>query len=139
MIEFQQCYYKDSGMVYRWWAHDDANTDADGFPERPIDFVDEPWFDAEVHEVSNIEHPFPQNWERWPWFVVPSLNTIKRSLGLTSHPLTEVLKAQFTRDEFESVEDEIGCSQLRDSRSPRPPRQETCTSRQDYSHSGSED
>ena len=122
MVEHHQCYFRDSGLIFRqrkiedWVPPDPPDPLPDDYvpPSPPppwVPYVDRDWFDPAIHAELAIDKEFPADWEKRPHFYVPGLASIEDSVdtdGGYIHPLLKLLRAQFSNgDNWELLEDLI--------------------------------
>lgn len=119
--QYYQCYYRDSGMIFRQrkieeYVPPDPLPDdyVEPEPEVMVPYEDRAWFDPAIHAAITVEKEFPGDWERRPYFFVPGLEVIDSNVdddGRKIHPLMKILKAQFSdKNSWESLEDKIEAS-----------------------------
>lgn len=121
MKHHYQCYFLDSGLVHQQDVFDDEEIIEVYNPEDPeeplflpvvwIPYENRPWFVPSIHGTCSVVFDFGDEWERCPWFFVPQLETFSNNkdddTGKAVHPLYKALKTQFTRDNWEVIEDKI--------------------------------
>lgn len=116
MVEFHQCYYRDSGMLFQQkkiedYIEPDPLPD-DYVPPPPwVPYEDRPWFKPARHATTTLVKEFPSDWERRPYFYIPALSDFvdnEDTNGRSMHPLMKALKAQFPNgNNWELLEDKI--------------------------------
>lgn len=114
MAEYHQCYYQDSGMIFRQRKIEDPPDPLpeDYVPPPPwVPYENRPWFDPAVHAAVDVVKDFPADREKRPYFYIPALGVIEDNVdadGRQVHPLLKALRAQFPNgSNWEDLEDLI--------------------------------